>query len=261
MTPNDPATAVARRSEKALQRRIVNKGGSLVQHGRPGDAWRARRNRALRDLAEVDAAVEEVRALGLVPHPDRPKNWDLTVALGEILDRTTPGARVLEMGAATYSPLLVWLYQYGYRDLHGIDLVYDEPGYRGPILFQPMDLTRTTFDDRSFDAIACLSVIEHGVPFDAYLREARRLLKPGGVLVTSTDYWAERVDTAGSTAYGQPVRILDEAAIRGLLDEARRQGFTEAGSLDPACRDRVVHWEATGLDFTFLVVTLVAPAA
>jgi SAM-dependent methyltransferase len=166
------------------------------------------------------------------------------------------------MGAATYSPLLVWLYQYGYRDLHGIDLVVDEPGYRGPILFQAMDLTTTTFEAASFDAIACLSVIEHGVPFDAYVREAKRILKPGGTLVTSTDYWATPVDTAGITAYGQPVRILDEAAIRAFLAEAARQGFGVDGPpLDPACRDRVVHWAATGLDFTFLVVTLTAPGA
>ena len=164
------------------------------------------------------------------------------------------------MGAATYSPLLVWLYQFGYRKLHGIDLVYDEPGYRGPILFQPMDLTKTTFEDGSFDAIACLSVIEHGVDPAAYLREVMRLLKPGGVLVTSTDYWREPVDTAGVEAYGGPVRILDEAAIRSLLAEARRQGFVEEGPVDLRCRDRVVHWETTGLDFTFLVFTLQRPA-
>ena len=254
-------SAIRHRSEKALKRRITTKGGSVVPRGRPGDAWKGRRNRALLDQAEVDAAVKEVRALGLVPHPDRPKNWDLTVALGTILERTTADATVLEMGAATYSPLLVWLYQYGYRDLHGIDLVYDAPGYRGPILFQPMDLTQTTFDDATFDAIGCLSVIEHGVPFDAYLAEARRVLKPGGMLVTSTDYWATPVDTAGITAYGTPVRILDEAAIGAFLDEARRQGFTPETPLDPSCRDKVVHWDATGLDFTFLVVTLVAPGA
>jgi len=67
------------------------------------------------------------------------------------------------MGAPSYTRLLPWLALYGYRDLQGIDLVWKAPARTGPIRFQPMDLTRTTFPDRSFAAIACLSVVEHGV--------------------------------------------------------------------------------------------------
>lgn len=245
-------------SERALQRRIVAGGGSLRAGPLP-ETWKSRRNRALLARDEVDAAVAEVTAAGLVPHGDEPKNWDLTVALGEILEATSTGARVLEMGAARYSPLLTWLYQHGYRRLHGIDLEYEVPERRGPIRLEGMDLTRTTFESASFDAIACLSVVEHGIDVGAYFREARRLLRPGGVLVTSTDYWCEPVDTMGITAYGSPVRILDAAAVRLALDAAADAGFEVDGDVDLTCRDRVVHWQRTGLDFTFLVFTATAP--
>ncbi len=207
---------------------------------------------------EVDAAIAEATRAGLVPHHDRPKNWDLLVALGTILDRTSSDARVLEMGAARYSPLLVWLYQLGYRRLHGIDLVWPGVVHRGPITFEPGDLTRTSFDPASFDAIACLSVIEHGVDLDAYLREARRLLRPGGILVTSTDYWADGVDTTGREAYGGPVRVFDRSSIEAMLESARTKGFRTDGEVDLRCEDRVVRWERMDLDFTFLVFTLVA---
>lgn len=250
---------VADPTERALRQRIRAGGGSMEPTW-PADAWRGRRNRALLTSGEVDAAVAEVAAAGLVPHGDRPKNWDLSIALGTILERTTREARILEMGAARYSPLLVWLYQFGYRHLHGIDLVYQEPERHGPILFEQMDLTRTSFEDEAFDAIACLSVIEHGVEPAEYLAEARRLLRPGGVLITSTDYWCEPVDTAGITAYGGPVRIMDRAAIDHVLGAAADAGFhLEGGTVDLACRDRVVHWKRTSLDFTFLEFTLIAP--
>ena len=49
-----------------------------------------------------------------------------------------------------------------------------------PIRYIPGDLTHTPFPDGYFDAIACLSVIEHGVPLQNYFREMYRLLKPNG---------------------------------------------------------------------------------
>ncbi|HEY3334698.1 MAG TPA: methyltransferase domain-containing protein [Candidatus Limnocylindrales bacterium] len=244
-------------ADRALRLQIERAGGSL-QPIRPGEGWRRWRNRALRTHAEVDEAVAELRRLGLVPHQDAPKNWDHLVALGEILSRTDRDARVLEMGAASYSPLLVWLYQYGYRHLNGIDLGHGEPSLRGPIRLERMDLQHTRYPDSTFDAIACLSVIEHGVEVTAYLAEARRLLKPGGLLVTSTDYWADPIDTAGKVAYGVPVHLFTSSEIEALVETARDFGFDAHPAPDLACEERVVHWARLELDYTFVVLTLVA---
>lgn len=245
------------RSERELRRSIERNGGSL-QPARPGPGWQRWRNRALQSEPEVDEAITELTRIGLVPHPDRPKNFDHLVALGEILSHTGADANILEMGAATYSPLLVWLYQYGYRNLNGIDLTHGEPTKRGPIRFERMDLQHTAYPDASFDAIACMSVIEHGVDVAAYLAEARRLLRPGGILVTSTDYWPEPLATEGKTAYGVPVHVFTEPEVRALLQIAERAGLVTEQPVDLSSRDKVVHWARMDLDYTFVVLTLVA---
>ncbi len=108
---------------------------------------------------------------------------------------------------------------YEYRDLVGIDMVF-RGSLRGAPSLRAWDLTATTFPDRSFAAIACLSVVEHGVDIDAYLREASRLLRPGGFLVTSTDFWCEPVDVAGREAYGGPVRIFGPADLASWVEMA-----------------------------------------
>lgn len=222
----------------------------------PGDLWHEWVNRALRSSAEVDAAVAELGRCGLPVHADRPKNWDLLAAIGSLVETTGLADPILEMGAPRYARLLPALALLGYRDLRGIDLAHTAPLRIGPIRYEQMDLTRTSFADSSFAAIACLSVIEHGVDVDAYLREAARLLRPGGILVTSTDFWCEPVDTAGLEAYGGPVRIFGPADVSGWVERAAALGLRPVRPLDLECSERVVEWARFGLRYTFLLLLL-----
>lgn len=214
----------------------------------------------MRSQSEVDAAIEAVRDAGLAPHEDAPRNWDYLIALGSVLESTSPGSRVLEMGAAPYSPLLMWLYQYGYQRLTGIDRAYRNPVRRGPIRYEPMELASTRFRDATFDAVACLPVTKHGVDFGAFLREARRLLRPGGVLVTSADFWCDPSGAAGPEADGQPARVLDRSSIEAFVATAESAGFEVRAPLDLACEERAVHGMRGAADRTSVAIVLHVPS-
>jgi hypothetical protein len=244
-------------ADRALRKRIVADGGRLdPAHPSPA-VWQAWRDTALQSSADSAAAVAEVARCGLPPHPDDPKNWDLLVALGETLERCQPGDRVLEAGAPGYSRYLTWLWMYGFRKLHGIDLVYESEVRHGSIQYEPMDLTKTRFRDGEFAAVACLSVIEHGVDPRAYVREMARILRPGGVLVTSTDYWCAPLDVAGKEAYGGPVKVFGPDGIAELVALAAEVGLEPERKFDPSCEEAVVHWKRVDLDYTFANVVLV----
>jgi SAM-dependent methyltransferase len=243
--------------ERAFRHALRRHGYTLPPHRRPGPLWTPWVNRALRTSAEVDQAVAEIEACGLAPHKDRAKNWDLLVALGTILGRTNTRAAVLEMGAAGYSRLLPWLYAYGYRRLVGIDLLPVVLKHPTMVDYRTMDLTATSFPDGAFDAIGCLSVIEHGVSPEGFAREAGRLLRPGGVAVLSTDFWCEPLDVAGRSAYGVPVHVLTPDDIGTWIEAAARHGLQPVAPTQMDCVDRVVRWERIDLDFTFANVVLV----
>jgi len=213
-------------------------------------------NRALRNQAEVDASVAEVRKLNLPIFSDAPKNWDSLGALNAILERVPITGRILDAGAEVYSRILPWLYLYGYRDLTGNNLVFKEPFNFGSIRFEHGDITKTRFPDGHFDAITCLSVVEHGVDLELYFKEMARILKPGGLLITSTDFFEQPTDTQGKHAYGCPIRVFTADDMRASFASAAKYGLKLTGDVDLKCEERVVLWEAHGLRYSFIVFAM-----
>lgn len=207
----------------------------------------------LQTVSEYEKAVNELRQCGLVPHNDLPKNWDHLSALTAILNQKDGKASVLDAGGETYSPLVHWLYLYGYRDLYVANLSFDKPFRQGPIQYLPEDIIHTSFPDASFDVITCLSVIEHGVDIEEFLTEAKRLLRDGGQLILSTDYWPNGVDSEGVTAYGLDWDPFDADGVTELAETAESVGFRTLTELDDlSATDRPVSWRDR--EYTFALV-------
>jgi SAM-dependent methyltransferase len=214
-------------------------------------------NGVLQRRAEVDRWLDVVRRCGLPEYIVPAKNWDSLAALGAVLARTDSAGRILDAGGIVESVISSWLWLYGFRDLWCINPVFPAPFRHGGIHYEPGDATGTRFDAETFDVITCLSVVEHGVDLDGYFREAARILKPGGALVTSTDYYPEPLDTRGKHAYGVPVKIFDRSEIEAALALAAQHGLHPSAPVPLDADEKPVHWDLTDLDYTFLVFTLV----
>jgi SAM-dependent methyltransferase len=197
-------------------------------------------------------AVAECRRLRLPLHHDKPKNWDALGALSTIVAHCGRDAAVLDAGSARYSSILPWLRLYGADDLIGVNLEFEKDVRHDGVLFTYGDITATQFPDDRFDAVTCLSVIEHGVPVPGFLAESARILRPGGLLVISTDYDQAPPDTSGHLAYGEPVTIFGPDDVRRLVEVAAGHGLELQGELRLIHGERPVHWKRTGLDFTFI---------
>lgn len=74
-------------------------------------------NTTLKSKQDWLDAVGTVQRAGLCPHGDSQKTWDHLAALSFILEHTDKTARILDAGGEIYSPLVKWLFLYGYRSL------------------------------------------------------------------------------------------------------------------------------------------------
>jgi SAM-dependent methyltransferase/ribosomal protein S18 acetylase RimI-like enzyme len=218
---------------------------------------RAGYNGVLKSARESMDRTRILQQLSLPTHFDPPKNWDSYAALDIILGRfgtCRSSKKILDAGGESYSSILSDLEACGYKDLHCLNISFTKQEKYGNIVYQHGDLMNTKFEDGTFDAVVCLSVIEHGIDLVKYFREMKRILKTGGLLITSTDYWHAPIDTSGRRAYDSPVKIFNSNDITGAIGLATGSGFKLMGQLDLECNEKVVNW--LGLKFTFIYFTL-----
>ena len=178
------------------------------------------------------------------------KSWDVLKTLEfieEHVSRTTP---ILDLGACS-SELLCSLYKMGFSALTGIDLNPDvtRMPYNQNVKYVTGDFTNTSFPEEAFGAITAISVLEHGYCGPKAFREVSRILETGGYLIGSTDYWPEKIDTRGVTAYGLDWRIFSKGELLELIAEAGKHGLLPVGQLHFEAPEPTVRWFKR--DYTF----------
>jgi SAM-dependent methyltransferase len=210
-------------------------------------------NGALKLNSEWQEAKAIVEAAGLPAYFKPPaKSWDALRACNWILANASAARPVLDVGGMpNYSYISTWLAHHGFQvDVINPTFTSDFSDAGGKIRYLRGDATRCRYPDGHFGAVTCLSVIEHGLPLEAFFREMRRVLVPGGHLVVSTDFWHEAIDTGDRRAFGVPVRIFTPRDIREIISLAMRCGFQPTGAIDYRCFETTVQW--LGLEYTFL---------
>ncbi|MGH9997847.1 MAG: class I SAM-dependent methyltransferase, partial [Nitrososphaeraceae archaeon] len=225
---------------------------------------------------EVNYAIDHLHALGLFPHPDKVKSWD-TYKMVEIISKADRISFILDVGC-NGCPILSILKRLGFKNLYGCDLFLKKmPSALTKIIYplkRPIiemyedktfnmsiqDLEKTNFQDDMFDYITSLSVIEHGVNIQNYFKEMNRIMKKDGILLTSTDYWPDKILNIVKTKHNpkyQPDNIFSKDEIeKDVLKAAEQNSFVLTEAIDFRYEDKVVHYDATGLDYTFIFFAL-----
>ena len=233
-------------------------------------------NSVLKNLSEVNYAINNLHSLGLFAHPDKVKSWD-TYKMVKIISEGDRSSFILDVGC-NGSPILSILKRLGFKNLYGCDLFLKKipstlteivyPLYR-PIIeiyedkafnISIQNLEKTNFQDKMFDYITSLSVIEHGVNIQNYFKEMNRIMKKGGILLTSTDYWPDKILNIVKTKHNprnDPDNVFSKEEIeKDVLKAAELNDLILTEPIDFSFENKVVHYNVTGLDYTFIFFAL-----
>lgn len=209
----------------------------------------------LNSMTDVTFAKLCAASLKLPLHHDKWKNWDSYLAIHHVQRLVNESVPVMDAGACrdpgSPSVFLPSLEKLGYTDLHGCNLDETTSARIGNVMYSHQNIEKTNYPSNYFAFIACLSTIEHGVDERKYFAEMARVLRPGGYLFTSFDYWHTNVDAKGIQAFGAPVRIFTEDDVMKMSLYAT----TECGlhlMKRPQLRGtaKLVKW--MGMEYTFL---------
>jgi SAM-dependent methyltransferase len=237
-------------------------------------------NSVLKTTSEVIEAEQGLHRLRLFRHHSQIKSWD-TYKMIKKISSANRESFVLDVGCYE-SPILPMLKRLGFTNLYGCDLVLKSSSDCNPSFtnnnnnnnsfkyhedYEPIakmysdksyqlsirNLEDTKYKDQMFDYVTSLSVIEHGVNIEKYFREMSRIIKSNGYLLTSTDYWPDKlVNNKNVLSKGTPDNIFSRDEIEKLVEVADKNGLKLIEPIDFEYKDKVVRWNSIDLDFTFI---------
>ena len=178
------------------------------------------------------------------------KSWDLLTSIEFLESNVVRNDPVLDIGAYA-SEILIALKKAGFTNLTGVDLNprLKEMPFQNDIKYVTSDFMNTPFSDASFQAVTSISVIEHGFEPERLMKEAARILRPGGYFIASFDYWREKIDTGRTRFFDMDWLIFSEQDVFDMLAVAKKYGLEPVGELHPQTGDRAI--EHGGFEYTF----------
>lgn len=208
--------------------------------------------KVLQHAEEVEAATQQLQNHKLPTHITVEKNWDQWW-LYQLLNESDRHSSIIDLGCGDCCTL-DFLAALEFEHLHGIDLAIQRSLNRPYHLYKG-DLTATPFADQSYDVAVSISVIEHGVDLNAFFREANRLLKPGGLLFVTTDYWHTKIAVESTIQpFGLPWIVFSQTEIEQAIACASSHGLVLDHSVEiPACVEPTVSWYEKQYTFIALV--------
>lgn len=208
----------------------------------------------LQNWQAVDEATLRLQRQGLPTHITVQKNWD-QLLLYQALVAKSRQSQILDLGCGDCCTL-DFLAALGFTNLCGIDLQINKQTASLPYQLYEGDMTQTSFSSQSYDFVVSISVIEHGVDLEAFFEEAHRLLKVGGPLFLTTDYWEEKIQVDASIKpFELSWKIFSQAEIQKAIALAEIHGFSLEQDVNiPACADRTVSWY--NKHYTFIALGL-----
>lgn len=183
------------------------------------------------------------------------KSWDILNTTRFIQQNVPLEISLLDIGAYA-SEILCVLHRLNYSALTGIDLnphIKFMP-YAKAIRYEIGNFMHAPFPDASFGAITAISVIEHGFQVQKLLAEVSRLLRPGGYLIASFDYWPEKIDTTGIEIFGMDWNIFSSEDVRVFLDQANAYALKPVGEVTLQATVPTMEWAGKHYTFAWLAV-------
>lgn len=168
-----------------------------------------------------------------------------------LLDDLPACGRILDVACGVGASTRALAGRYGAEQVVGInisDVQLAEARKRASACeFLQMDAARLTFPDNSFDAVICVEAAFHFDTRQAFLREAFRVLKPGGSLALS-DILFRRTPLTGLFHVPAANLLEDIEAYRSLLSAIGYEAIAIEDATDaclkPFCRG-LAAWPAS----------------